>query len=65
MNNRNCKCRCGSGLKYKYCCWEKDNTLPPGQHTQLALKLRAKEHKYYSKKYKEITSEKVNKEVSE
>jgi hypothetical protein len=57
MNLRNTKCRCGSGLKYKHCCWNSDKTLPYGATTQLEKKIREKEHKYFNKKYKEIIND--------
>lgn len=56
MNNRNMPCYCGSGLKYKHCCWSKHNSFP-----ELESKHFKREHKksvaWVAKKYKEMTSD--------
>lgn len=48
---RNTKCPCGSGRKYKYCCWDKDvaQTMPKRNITTEWLEKRAKTTKQYGK----------------
>lgn len=56
---RNEDCPCGSKMKYKYCCWNKDNVLPrmyPTEEVDLYFKKR---YDYGNKKYKEKTKNEI------
>lgn len=46
---RNQKCYCGSGLKFKKCCWTKHAVLPSGTITPEVEKLVKKQERYFQK----------------
>jgi hypothetical protein len=54
---RNDKCLCGSGLKFKNCCWDKFAVLPESSDTPELRRFKEKEAKYYTKKYRELTGD--------
>jgi len=57
---RNEKCPCGSGLKFKHCCWKKhiDNLAKKAlDESPEFIKHREKEAKYFNNKYRRITND--------
>lgn len=57
---RNDPCYCGSGKKFKKCCFLK---IKPSV-TQLAKREQAKEDRYYLKKYEELKAKHSGKAIS-
>lgn len=50
MNNRNFPCFCGSGKKFKFCCWSKEHEFPKLETSEFK-KVFKKISTYIKKRY--------------